>query len=69
MARRPIDDVVVHREGTDVNHASPGLTFVNRLGFQMQLAFVGVVLQERAEVFQLADVDILARCHVRLLWI
>jgi hypothetical protein len=37
VACRPVDGGVVHREGADVNHAPPGLAFVDRLGFQMQL--------------------------------
>jgi hypothetical protein len=69
VARRPVDGGVVHREGTDVNQAPPGLAFVDRLGFQMQFAFVGVVLEESTEAFQGVDVDILAGRHLCLLWV
>jgi hypothetical protein len=50
-----------------VNHAAPSLAFIDRLGFQMQFAFVGVVLEECAEAFQGVDVDILAGRHLGLL--
>jgi hypothetical protein len=76
MACRSVDGGVVHREGTDVNHAPARLTFIDRLGLQMQLTFVGVVLEKTfvgvvleksAKAFQGVDVDILAGRHLRLL--
>jgi hypothetical protein len=63
----PIMSSVVQPEAADMDHAAPGLAFIDCLGLQVQFAFVGVVVKETTEVFQGIDVDILAGRHLFLL--
>jgi hypothetical protein len=67
MSSRPVDRGIVQPEAADVDHAAPGLAFIDRLGLQVQFALVGVVVKEATEVFQGVDVDILAGRHLFLL--
>jgi hypothetical protein len=63
MPGRAVDLVAVEPIGSDMNGASAGLAFIDRLALQLKLRLVRILRQKISEFIVFFNIQILSDCH------